>query len=131
MTEFFDSARVLVHGDLPRILFDAAVKGAVLLILATAIAFALRRASASLRHLLWSLSIAALVALPLLAALAPQWSVPGLPTLAPAESIPAAGSNASPAPSESPVPKLTPFAKRQADARRLVRFPVASRTGGW
>jgi bla regulator protein BlaR1 len=110
MTEFFDSARVLVHGDLPRILFDAAVKGAVLLILATAIAFALRRASASLRHLLWSLSIAALVALPLLAALAPQWSVPGLPTLAPAESIPAAGSNASPAPSESPVPKLTPFA---------------------
>ena len=50
------------------ILADAAVKGVVLLVLATVLAAVLRRSSAAARHLVWSAALAVLVALPVLSA---------------------------------------------------------------
>jgi beta-lactamase regulating signal transducer with metallopeptidase domain len=62
------------------ILVDAAVKGAVILTLATALAAVLRRSSAAARHLVWSAALAVLVALPVLSAALPSWQVPILPS---------------------------------------------------
>ena len=56
-------------------LADVALKGAVLLALAGLATAALWRASAAVRHLVWSLTMAGLLALPLLSALLPQWRV--------------------------------------------------------
>ena len=56
-------------------LADVALKGAVLLALAGLATTALWRASAALRHLVWSLTMAGLLALPVLSALLPQWRV--------------------------------------------------------
>jgi beta-lactamase regulating signal transducer with metallopeptidase domain len=64
---------------LTEILASVAVKGTVILALAAALSLALRRAPASFRHLLWSLALGAVLLLPVLAPLVPQWRVPGLP----------------------------------------------------
>jgi beta-lactamase regulating signal transducer with metallopeptidase domain len=57
-------------------LLDAAIKGAVLLIVAGAIVLAVRkRASAAARQMVWMLALAALVLLPLASAALPAWQV--------------------------------------------------------
>ncbi|NLF32761.1 MAG: M56 family metallopeptidase, partial [Planctomycetes bacterium] len=61
------------------VLLDAAAKGLVLLLVAGAAALALRRASAAVRHMVWSLAVAGLLLLPVLSAALPQWQVPILP----------------------------------------------------
>lgn len=58
---------------------QVALKATLLLAGAAAASLALRRASASARHLVWTLSIGALLALPLLALALPAWRVPLLP----------------------------------------------------
>lgn len=60
------------------ILVDSAAKGTLLLLAALAAVQALRSASAGLRHLVWSLMMAALLLLPLLSVSLPAWRV--LPT---------------------------------------------------
>lgn len=57
------------------LLVDSAVKGTALLALAAALAIILRRDSAATRHLVWLLAIVALLAVPLLSAMLPQWRV--------------------------------------------------------
>jgi beta-lactamase regulating signal transducer with metallopeptidase domain len=57
-------------------LLDSLLKGLALCLAAGAAALLLRRASAAARHLVWRLAFAGLLALPLLAALLPQWRVP-------------------------------------------------------
>ena len=74
-----DSVRALA------LLADAAIKGLVVLGAAAAITAALRRSSAALRHLVWTLAVAALVLMPVLSAALPAWRVPVLPESAPAE----------------------------------------------
>ncbi|HEX2202927.1 MAG TPA: hypothetical protein VHG91_06505, partial [Longimicrobium sp.] len=59
---------------------QVALKATLLLAGAAGAALLLRRASASARHLVWTLSIAALLALPLLALALPAWRVPVLPS---------------------------------------------------
>jgi carboxyl-terminal processing protease len=61
---------------MPAALLDATLKGTVLLAVAFALAPALRRASAASRHLLWALTLAGLLALPVLGLLLPRWQLP-------------------------------------------------------
>ena len=61
------------------VLIDAAVKGLVVLFLATGATLLLRRSSAAVRHMTWTLSIAALILVPFLSLALPQLQVPLLP----------------------------------------------------
>ena len=56
-------------------LLEFAWKGTLLLALAALVAWALRRASAAHRHLVWACALAGLVALPILLLLLPNWNV--------------------------------------------------------
>jgi TonB family protein len=58
------------------------LKATVILLIAFAIAAALRRASAAMRHLVWVAAFACLLALPLISTLAPKWA-PARPRLIP------------------------------------------------
>ena len=57
------------------LLVDSAVKGTVLLVLAAVVALILRRDSAATRHLVWLLAIVAMLVVPVLSAMLPQWRV--------------------------------------------------------
>ncbi len=65
------------------VLLDASLKGLMILLLAALAVLLLRRASAAARHLVWSLTFAALLALPLLSAALPRWEIPVWPASAP------------------------------------------------
>jgi hypothetical protein len=66
------------------LLADVAVKGAALVIAASAAGLLLRRASAAARHLVWRYTMGGLLCLPLLAAALPGWQVHAWPQLLPA-----------------------------------------------
>jgi beta-lactamase regulating signal transducer with metallopeptidase domain len=57
------------------LLVDSAVKGTALLALAAIVVLILRRDSAATRHLIWLLAIVAMLVVPVLSALLPQWRV--------------------------------------------------------
>lgn len=61
------------------VLFDMALKGALILALTGVAAAASRSASAAARHLVWSIGLGAAVALPLVQWLLPDWSLAILP----------------------------------------------------
>ncbi|HET9532715.1 MAG TPA: HEAT repeat domain-containing protein [Blastocatellia bacterium] len=63
------------------LLFDLAIKGAVILAVAALTSVALRRASAAVRHLVWNLALVSLLALPALSLVLPAWNVAVLPRL--------------------------------------------------
>ena len=76
-------------GGLVWALADASVKGALVLVAAGALTVCLKRASAAVRHVVWFLGLASLIALPLLSLALPAWQLPILPgRLAPAEASP-------------------------------------------
>ncbi|QEG38177.1 M56 family metallopeptidase [Roseimaritima ulvae] len=56
-------------------LVDAAIKGAALLVMAATVALALRRDSAATRHWVWFVAIVALLLVPWMSVLLPQWRV--------------------------------------------------------
>jgi beta-lactamase regulating signal transducer with metallopeptidase domain len=60
---------------------DMALKGLVILVMAGAVARALRKSAASVRHLVWSLAVAGLLTVPLLRFMIPNWHVAILPPL--------------------------------------------------
>ncbi|MBM3745244.1 MAG: hypothetical protein FJW34_05560 [Acidobacteria bacterium] len=60
-------------------LLDVAAKGTVVLGAAFLGSLLLRRASASTRHLLWTLALASVLLLPVLSGLLPDWEAPVLP----------------------------------------------------
>lgn len=68
--------------DLLVALADAAVKGTLVLALAAGVTTLLRRAAAATRHLVWSTAVAGVLALPLVARVAPQWTLAVLPARA-------------------------------------------------
>ena len=66
------------------VLASAAVKGSLLLLAGLLVDVVLRRHAAALRHRVWTAAFAALLLVPLAVPLAPDWSLPLLPsTLAP------------------------------------------------
>jgi beta-lactamase regulating signal transducer with metallopeptidase domain len=56
-------------------LFDMALKGILLLLVAALIVALLHKASAASRHLVWLLAIAGLIAVPLLSQMLPEWRI--------------------------------------------------------
>src|SRR5882757_7014252 len=64
-----------VFGAPTLLLVDSAAKGTALLVLAAALALILRRDSAATRHLVWLLAVVAMLVVPVLSALLPQWRV--------------------------------------------------------
>ena len=72
-----------------QILQDAGIKSAVLLAAALLTTLALRKASASLRHLVWLLALGGAIPLPALSAPLPQWAVlPAWHTTSPSSQFP-------------------------------------------
>ncbi|HET7458001.1 MAG TPA: hypothetical protein VFJ74_10115, partial [Gemmatimonadaceae bacterium] len=63
-------------------LFDAAIKGTLLLAAAALLASAMRRSSAALRHFVWSVAVAGVVLLPVLSRVLPAWDAPVIPAIA-------------------------------------------------
>jgi len=57
-------------------LLEVLIKGTILMLFAAALALLLRRASAATRHLVWSLALDSILALPLFAVMLPAWNVP-------------------------------------------------------
>ncbi len=57
------------------VLAESAARGAAVLLVAAVAALALRRDSAATRHLVWRLAIVAMLAVPVLSALLPEWRV--------------------------------------------------------
>src|SRR5437762_3541320 len=66
------------------LLVDSAIKGTALLVLAAIAAMILRRDSSATRHLVWLLAIVAMLVVPVLSAMLPQWRVlPGWAGISP------------------------------------------------
>jgi len=86
------------------VLLDASAKSAVVLALAALAAFAMRRASAAVRHLIWTLAIAAVLCLPVLSLLLPAWPVLRIPAILGAPASPPPESFAQEIPEASPPP---------------------------
>ncbi|HEX5081040.1 MAG TPA: hypothetical protein VFY40_03275, partial [Blastocatellia bacterium] len=66
---------------LVQLMLDALIKSAVMLSAAGLLAASLRRASAASRHLVWSVAMASLLALPALSVALPAWRIRTLPPL--------------------------------------------------
>jgi beta-lactamase regulating signal transducer with metallopeptidase domain/HEAT repeat protein len=80
MVSFIDTVEFSAHSAAwLELLVAAALKGALVLVIALVLNFALRRSSAASRHLVWSLALASLLAIPLLSFGLPSWQVPVLP----------------------------------------------------
>src|SRR5262249_55503066 len=70
-----------------QLLLDAFIKSAVILSVAGLGARLLHRASAASRHLVWSLAMVSLLALPVLSVALPSWRIAALPSLATVDSV--------------------------------------------
>ena len=66
---------ISVSGVSSLLLLDSAIKGAALLLFAGVVVLFLRRDSAATRYLVWLVAIIAMLAVPLLSAMLPQWRV--------------------------------------------------------
>lgn len=80
MISRFISAAAGFQSAIP-VLLDAAVKGAVLVALAAAAAYMLRKRSAASRHAVWTAAVIGHLAIPVLIVVLPAWRIVGLPAL--------------------------------------------------
>ncbi len=116
------------------------LKVTLILALAGVVAFGLRRAAASLRHLVWSLALGASLVLPALALILPGWNVPGLERLVPAAESPAVDVwvESTPEPAAEKRKELQPVAQQFAAANEVagatessVAHEEPASHGGW
>src|SRR5262249_35115283 len=70
-----------------QLLLDTLIKSAVILSAAGLLTRSLRKASAASRHLVWSVAMASLLALPILSVALPSWQISALPSLATIASV--------------------------------------------
>ena len=106
------------------LLSETALKGTFFLLLAVALTLALRRASAAARHLVWTLALGAMLALPIFSLTVPTWNVPMI------SSFPAVGTGERNMMKEdSAVVFRNPPANADAAAQRLA--PAAVETAGY
>ena len=112
------------------VLLSLSVKGLLVLLIAAGLSFALRRASAAARHLVWSLALASLLALPILTFCLPSFEVPVLPVALSAERPGRASvtvpSNASQAQKVEPVAALKQSSRARAQSVSASSWPVMS-----
>jgi beta-lactamase regulating signal transducer with metallopeptidase domain/HEAT repeat protein len=87
---FVESAALVQEGGGLELLATLAVKGALILGMAAMTTWMLRRAAAASRHLVWSLALASLLALPLLSVALPAWQWSAFPAHLLASQSPAA-----------------------------------------
>jgi len=105
------------------------LKGTALLLAAAIVAVLLRRASASLRHLVWGTVIATLLVLPLVSAVVP-WRV-AVVTLAPA-AAPSIAPSAAMGPTEPSLVRATPVTgSAPATTGRQADEPQSTSQGSW
>jgi beta-lactamase regulating signal transducer with metallopeptidase domain len=112
-----------------------ALKATLILLVAAAAAALLWRSSAAVRHMVWCVAVAGVLALPLLSAVLPAWELAVLPADAPAAAPAVPGSpaadfdaaEAAPALSLQPIPMVDPDAERWA---WVPRTAVAVAAGG-
>jgi HEAT repeat protein/beta-lactamase regulating signal transducer with metallopeptidase domain len=69
------------------VLLNFSIKGAIILAVAGLLVVMMSRASAAARHLVWNMSLAALLVLPLLSFIMPEWRVAVLPEIASAAKV--------------------------------------------
>src|SRR4051794_18346923 len=97
----FSPMELLTRGGIARplftVFFAAALKGSVILLLAWGLTRALRHASASIRHLIWTAGLAGVLVMPLLPLITPRLEI-ALPKM----DTPAARAAAPSVRSESP-----------------------------
>lgn len=86
---------------------DALIKASILLALTAGAALLLRRSTASLRHLVWTLGLSGALVAPILSAALPRWEVPLVTVAAPAPAQPALIEDAPAAPPLHPHPTDT------------------------
>jgi TonB family protein len=91
--------------DAWELLLEVSVKGTLVLGTAFLLSLALRRASASTRHWLWTVALAAVLLLPLLATVLPAWEAPVPPLASEVLAAPAAAAPLDSRRAQSPAPK--------------------------
>ncbi|HVF40706.1 MAG TPA: hypothetical protein VM939_12470, partial [Gemmatimonadaceae bacterium] len=70
----------LVSQGLAALLVEIAIKSTLLIGVALLIVVVLRRSTADMRHMVWSVSLGGLLIVPILGIMLPSWRVPLLPS---------------------------------------------------
>src|SRR5688572_3611199 len=110
------------------LLIQITLKATIVLIAAWLVTRMMARGSAAGRHLVWTLAIVAVLALPIVQFAAPRWDLPLLPAEAAYTATPWA---AAPAPLPDPAPEPSPSAPVAQMETGQSPLPVETRTIDW